>query len=113
MRPFTYARRTPDELFDQDALVRLANQPSQRSYEAQLFGLIGWSAYLELARLRCPTLVMHGKEDRLIMPANAQVLANRIQGAELMEVDDASHWLMTDQNRIVVSALSRHITKHS
>ena len=113
MRPFTYARRTPDELFDEDALVRLANQPSQRGYEAQLYGLIGWSAYLELAQLRCPTLVMHGKEDRLIMPANARVLADRIHGAELMEVDDASHWLMTDQNRIVVSALSSHIAKHA
>src|SRR5438105_3194279 len=70
MRPYTYARDTPDALFDEDALVRLAGEPSHRGYMAQLNGLIGWSAYLELTRIACPTLVMHGMEDRLIMPAN-------------------------------------------
>ncbi len=113
MRPYTYARETPDALFDEDAVVRLANAPGVRGYEAQLYALIGWSAYLDLPRLRCPTLVMHGLQDELIVPANAPVLAHRIPGAELIELPRASHWLMTDCNEAVVGALSIHLSRHS
>ena len=113
MRPYTYARETPDTLFDEDAVVRLANPPSARGYEAQLYALIGWSAYLDLPRLRCPTLVMHGSQDALIVPANAPILAERIPSAELIELPGASHWLMTDCNDVVVGALLSHLAKHS
>jgi pimeloyl-ACP methyl ester carboxylesterase len=113
MRPYTYARETPDALFDEDAVVRLANAPSPRGYEAQLYALIGWSAYLDLPRLRCPTLVMHGAQDELIVPANAPVLAGRIPNAELIELPRASHWLMTDCNEAVVGALRAHLARHT
>lgn len=113
MRPYTYAQGTPDALFDEDALVRLADQPSVRGYEAQLYGLIGWSVHLELPRLTCPTLVMHGLQDELIVPANGRILAERIRGARLIELAGASHWLMTDQNEAVVGALLQHIKAHS
>jgi pimeloyl-ACP methyl ester carboxylesterase len=113
MRPHTYARQTPDALFDEDTLVRLANQPSTRGYEAQLYSLIGWSAYLELRRLACPTLVMHGLQDELIVPANGRILADRIRGARLIELPEASHWLMTDRNEAVVTALLNHFKDHA
>jgi pimeloyl-ACP methyl ester carboxylesterase len=113
MRPYTYARETSDALFDEDALVRLANQPTTRDYQAQLYALIGWSAYLELPRFACPTLVMHGLQDRLIPPANARRTAERIPGARLIELPEASHWLMTDQNAQCLQALCEHIDAHS
>jgi pimeloyl-ACP methyl ester carboxylesterase len=113
MRPYTYARETPDAVFDEDALVRLADEPSPRGYQAQLYGLIGWSAYLELPRIACPTLVMHGLQDELILPANGRILAERIRGARLIELAAASHWLMTDQTDAVVAALRAHIQGHS
>jgi 3-oxoadipate enol-lactonase len=113
MRPYTYARDTPDALFDEDALVRLANQPGVRDYQAQLYALIGWSVYQELPRLRCPTLVMHGVQDQLIPPANAARTAQRIAGARLIELPDASHWLMTDQNAQVIDVLRAHIDAHT
>jgi pimeloyl-ACP methyl ester carboxylesterase len=112
LRRYTYARETSDELFDEDALVRLANMTSARDYQAQLYALIGWSAYLELPRFKCRTLVMHGLQDELIPPANAQRTAQRIPGATLIELPDASHWLMTDQNAKVLAALHKHIDNH-
>jgi pimeloyl-ACP methyl ester carboxylesterase len=113
MRPHTYARETSDELFDEDALVRLANQTTARDYQAQLYALIGWSAYLELPRFKCPTLVMHGLQDELIPPANGRRTAERIAGATLLEMPDASHWLMTDQNARCLQALRGHIDAHT
>ena len=93
--------------------MRLTNQPSARDYQAQLYALIGWSAYLDLPRFNCPTLVMHGLQDELIPPANARRTAERIRGAKLIELPDASHWLMTDQNAKVLAALREHIDTHS
>jgi 3-oxoadipate enol-lactonase len=113
MRPHTYARQTADELFDEDALVRLAHTPSARDYMAQLNALIGWSAWLDLPRITHPTLVMHGLQDALIPPANARVTAERIRGASLVELPEASHWLMTDQNAAVLDALRKHIDAHT
>jgi 3-oxoadipate enol-lactonase len=113
MRPYTYARDTPDALFDEDALVRLANQPSARDYQAQLHALIGWSVYQHLPRLQCPTLVMHGLQDELIPPANARRTAERVPGAQLIELPDASHWLTTDQNAKVLAALRQHIDSNT
>jgi 3-oxoadipate enol-lactonase len=97
MHPYTYAKATKESIVEEDFLVRLANYPTQRGYEAQLYGLMGWSSYMRLPRLTCPTLVVHGLEDQLIPPANGRLLASRIPGAELVELEDASHWLHSDQ----------------
>jgi pimeloyl-ACP methyl ester carboxylesterase len=44
------------------------------------------SRLAELARVRAPTLVVHGSEDRFIRPGHAVALANAIEGARLILV---------------------------
>ena len=112
MRPYTYARETSDALFGEDATVRLAHTPTLRGYRAQLYALIGWQAYLDLPKLRVPTLVMHGLQDALIPPANGRLLASRIEGARLVELERASHWLTTDQTERCVSEMQGHMQGH-
>lgn len=105
MVPYTYARRTSEELIEEDHLVRLANHPTRRGYQAQLYGLLGWTSYPRLPELQCRALVLHGKEDQLIPPQNGVLLARRIPSAELVVLDHASHWLHTDQLGRTVSAI--------
>lgn len=112
MRPHTYGQRTPDALFEEDALVRLANMPSARDYLAQLHGLIYWSVYSKLPQITAPTLVMHGLQDALIPAANGRLLASRIPQARLVELEHASHWLMTDSNAECIAALQQHLKQH-
>lgn len=76
---------------------RLAGAALDLIEYAQLHGLIGWTSYPRLPSLRCPTLVIHGEEDRLIPPANGDLLARRIPAARLAKFKQASHWLHTDQ----------------
>lgn len=97
MRPHTYAASTNADLIDEDHLVRVAHHPGKREYEAQLYGLIGWSSFGRLSRIQSPTLVMHGQEDALIPPQNGRILRDNIPGAQLVELKNASHWLHTDQ----------------
>ena len=61
---------------------------------------LGWDPYLHnpklprrLWRIECPTLVVHGAEDRLIPPAHTQYYAEHIAGARLAEVPEAGHML--------------------
>ena len=112
MRPFTYAAQTPDRLFEEDAVVRLANMPSARDYQAQLYALIYWSVYLRLPRLTMPALVMHGLQDALIPPANGRMLASRLKHVSLVELPTASHWLMTDCNAECLDALGEHLHRN-
>lgn len=97
MRPHTYAAATDAHLIAEDHLVRIANHPSKRDYEAQLFGLVGWTSFYRLPRIQCSALVMHGLEDGLIPPKNGRILADNIPHAQLVELENASHWLHNEQ----------------
>ena len=73
---------------------------------AQLHGLIEWSSFEFLPRLQCPTLVLHGAEDQLVPPQNGRLLAAAIPGAELIELERASHWVHTDQPEQTEAAIN-------
>ena len=105
MQPYVYAPTTPASLIDEDHAVRLASYPSHRDYQAQLYGLMSWSSYSYLPRIRIPTLVIHGLEDRLIPPENGRLLARRIPDARLVELSNASHFAHTDQLEAVAREL--------
>jgi 3-oxoadipate enol-lactonase len=47
--------------------------------------------------IAAPTLVVHGREDLLVPPANGRALAEAIAGAEYLELDGAAHLYATDQ----------------
>ncbi len=111
MRPYTFAKKTPLNVIEEDQLVRLANYPVLRGYQAQLYGLMGWSSYLRLPEIACRTLVLHGLEDQLIPPANGRLLAQRIPGAQLIEMADASHWIPSDQLDATFNAVRSFLGK--
>ena len=60
-------------------------------------GIFGWEAYSRIAQITVPTLVIHGETDKLIPPANAKLIAERIPGAKLALIPHASHIFATDQ----------------
>lgn len=111
MRPYTYANATAGRVIEEDSFVRLAHYPALRGYQAQLYGLMGWSSSSRLGNLDQPTLVIHGREDRLIPLENGRVLAELIPGADLLEFDDASHWIHSDQTERTVHAVESFIRK--
>ena len=45
-------------------------------------------------RVRCPALVLHGRNDRAVPLSWGQGLAESIDGAELVVFDDQSHTMM-------------------
>ena len=63
----------------------------------QLLGIMAWEAYSRLPQIAVPKLVVHGETDRLIPPANGRLVTERIPGARLAMITNASHVFSTDQ----------------
>ncbi|MDP9101902.1 MAG: alpha/beta hydrolase [Actinomycetota bacterium] len=95
--PFTYARETPQALMKEDEAVRALQPTSELAYQRQLAAVVPWDRLSDLATIGCPTLVLHGEQDRLISVASAEVLRDAIPGAQLTVLPRAGHQLFTDQ----------------
>ncbi len=95
---------------DRAIRARYAQPPEarRRQWEASR----GFDAFDELGRVRAPTLVIHGTEDRVVDPRNARLLAQRIPGAELALLEGAGHLFHAERpartNAIVIDFLRRH-----
>src|SRR5277367_525105 len=95
--PFIYDVATPRERIDEDMAIRMKWYPTPQGYMSQLQGIIAWEAYSRIAQIKAPTLVIHGETDRLVPPANARLIADKIPGAKLVLIPNASHIFETDQ----------------
>ena len=60
-----------------------------------------------LPRLRCPVLVMHGDDDRLVPFEHASEIASLVSGAQLSMVPRCGHMLTMEQPAFVNAALER------
>jgi 3-oxoadipate enol-lactonase len=63
----------------------------------------------EVARIRCPTLVVRGTEDAAIARERARAVADAIPGAEWVEVEGAGHTSTLEQPEAVTAALERFL----
>jgi len=97
MNPFIYHSSTPRERIEEDMAVRRQWYPSDSGFTAQLQGILGWEAYSRLPQIAARTLVVHGDCDRLIPPANGDLIAKRIRRARFVLIPNAGHIFSTDQ----------------
>ena len=90
-----------------------AGQPDhERGQRRQWEAMQRWDAYDRLPRIAVPTLVLHGTEDRVIAPGNAELLAGRIPGAELRLLEGAGHVFWSERpevaDRLILDFIERH-----
>lgn len=77
---------------------------------------IGWNPYLHnprlprhLHRVQCPTLVLWGREDKLIPLAHGEYYAEHIPGAELKVFDQCGHMLPFEMQHEFVRAVDEFL----
>ncbi len=63
----------------------------------QLQAVMGFDAAARLREIEAPTLVLHGTEDRVVPPANGELLASGIAGARLERLEGAGHMFWWEQ----------------
>ncbi len=110
--PFIYDTNTPRALIDEDIAVRRQWLPRPEAYFAQLQGILAWEAYSRLDQIKAPTLVLHGETDRLVPSGNANLIAERIGGAELKLIPNAAHIYTTDQNELSLNTVLQFLRTH-
>ena len=81
----------------EDIERRLRNPFNERAYRAQLLAGSLHNCYGRLERIRAPTLVVHGAQDRIIPVANAYMSAERVRGAQLKILEHAGHLYPTEE----------------
>jgi pimeloyl-ACP methyl ester carboxylesterase len=101
----------PDHVSEDLAVARSGAQHEtgeRRQWEA----MQGFDAYDHLGRLQMPTLIVHGTQDRLVAPGNAERLAAGIPGAELRWLEGAGHLYHSEQaadaDAVVLDFIRRH-----
>ncbi|MBW1819485.1 MAG: alpha/beta hydrolase [Deltaproteobacteria bacterium] len=86
-------------------------RPTPDILMAQLEAVQGHDAWAQLPDIQAPTLVLTGKEDILIPPENAEILAERIPNARLEVIEGGGHQFLIEQpeafNRAVLDFLTR------
>ncbi|MGA2855390.1 MAG: alpha/beta fold hydrolase [Candidatus Sulfotelmatobacter sp.] len=95
--PFIYNSGTPRRLIDEDIAQRRPWLPRSAGYLGQLQAILTWGSFSRLTQIAAPTLVIHGKMDRLVPPGNGEMIAARIPGAQLVLLERAGHLFSTDQ----------------
>lgn len=72
----------------------------------------GHDSWQDLPSITRPTLVLHGTDDEINVPANGALLAGRIPGAQLALIDSARHSYFEEfretASRLVLDFLQRH-----
>ena len=107
--PFIYAPSTPRTLIEEDIGVRRPWFPKPEAYIAQLQGILAWESYSRLAQIHSPTLVIHGESDRLVPAGNANIIAEKIPGAQRVLLPNASHIFTTDQPEAARTAILKFL----
>jgi 3-oxoadipate enol-lactonase len=113
MRPYVYDSSTPLERIEEDLAIRRKWFPKPEAYKAQLQGIYEWEAYSRLQKIAAPTLVIHGETDQLVPVGNAEVIAARINGSQLVKLPHASHIFVTDQPEASLKAIMEFLSGQS
>lgn len=111
--PFVYDASTSRERMEEDLVVRRKWFPRPEGYVAQLQGILSWEAYSRLSEITAPTLVIHGTCDRLVPPGNAELIAAKIPGSQLVMLPNASHIFSTDQSEASQQAVLEFLAAHA
>lgn len=98
---------------DDDSYARFLDAGAQYAVAvpvilAQMQAVAVHEAWSRLQEISAPTLVVHGTEDVIIPPANAEILAERIPGARLEILDGAGHMFWWERPERAAELVREH-----
>jgi 3-oxoadipate enol-lactonase len=81
------------------------------AFACQVAAVMGHDTSARLPSIRIPTLVLTGREDRLVPPTNSRLIAERIPGAVLQELPGGHLFLAEypdEFNRAIIDFVKAH-----
>jgi poly(3-hydroxyalkanoate) depolymerase len=75
--------------------------PTAQGYLHQLLAIVGWTSVRKLTRVSAKALILMGAEDRLVPPANGQILEFLLPNARLEVLGNGGHlFFLTHRNEV-------------
>jgi 3-oxoadipate enol-lactonase len=113
--PFLFSQefieKNPD-IVEERVAISLEYPTPMHGVTRQAGAILGHDTYELLPRIKSPTLVIAGDNDRLIPVENSRILASKIPKAELVIIKGAGHEFFIEAaeeaNKIVLGFLGRH-----
>jgi pimeloyl-ACP methyl ester carboxylesterase len=99
-------REHPDLIREHSARIVA---PTTQGYLYQLLAGLGWTSLWWLHRLRQPTLILAGSDDRLVPPINARLLALLIPNNRLHIIPGGGHLFMLHRLETVVPLITEFL----
>jgi len=105
-----------ETIFSNRSVIAAVNEAKRQfpipafAFQRQLDALRQHDSALRLGQIKAPTLVITGRDDRLMPPVNSRLLASRIDGAVLQELPGGHLFTMEYPdlfNRAVIEFVSR------
>lgn len=93
------------EWVERHGKLRLLHPPTVRGYLGQVWSISLWTSLTLLHRISQPTLLVAGEDDPLVPPANALLLARRLQNARVLIAADEGHLLLMDPDSAVLEPI--------
>lgn len=90
----------------QDAYRRLMPEPAGENT------VVRGVSESSLATIRCPTLILHGREDRVIPLDVAMRLANNIPNSEMHLFGHCGHWVQVEKRESFLQLVQDFATRH-
>lgn len=110
--PLVYADDTDRGRIAEDIEVRMRLPTTREGYVAQLSAVMRYSgSYGRLGTITAPTLVIHGTADRLIPPANSELLAGAIPDVRLEWLEGAGHVFTTDRTEETIELVVKFLAE--
>jgi len=81
--------------------------------ERQFMAITQFNTYDRLHQIQAPTLVITGTDDKIVPAENSRILAERIPGARLVEIEGTGHGFLVEKAEEANRAVLRFVRQHS
>ena len=106
-----------DDMFDEDYVREVTERSFERNHDPVAVGrqlgavLKTGKRDAMLSKIKAPTLVIHGTEDRLVRPSGGRATAKAVPGSRLMMVDGMGHDLPRAAWPQIIDAIAENATR--
>jgi pimeloyl-ACP methyl ester carboxylesterase len=95
--------------FEAFKATALEDPADQRVVMLQAQAAVGHDVQDRLGDVTAPTLVLHGTEDRMLVVANGRLIARRIPGARLEELEGVGHMFWVERPEDAARLVTEHL----
>ena len=97
-------RQLPDDL-DERLEAKIHQIENMQAAAKFLWPIPDKGLKYRIHRIKAPTLIIWGNDDKLIPPVYGEDFKEKIKGSELIKMNNASHMILLEQTERVISAI--------